>query len=265
MEKRRPQGVHVGSVVELFTPGLFGGGVGGRAQERALFGQLAVALLDGFSEAEIGDLDGAVAGDQEIPRFEIPVDQIPMVGVLEGVGDLIDHLQGPAPVEAARVVDQGVQRLAFDQFHRKEVSAGILADKVDRNDVGMAESGLGAGLSSEPLDQPGLFEVGGQHFEGDGPIQRYVSAPVDRSHRTGADEIPNFEVAETATDEGSFVRGPVLEVDGRLRDRVAGQCGRPGEIVGLRSRNIVGRGLVLGVVGGIVFVDVRGHRRLRAP
>ena len=47
-----------------------------------------------LSQAEVGNLDPAAAIDQDILRFDIAMDEFPFMGVLKGIANLRNDLQG---------------------------------------------------------------------------------------------------------------------------------------------------------------------------
>src|SRR5207249_2402153 len=80
------------------------------------------------------------------------------------------------------LLDERAQVVALQQLHRHVELAGRLADVVDGDDVGMAETADGLRLPLEALVQLLLGpEVGGEHLEGDHPAERGVCPAVSTS------------------------------------------------------------------------------------
>jgi hypothetical protein len=76
------------------------------------------------------------------------------------------------------------QRVALEVLHRDEQrAAGVLAEVVDVDGVGMAELGGQLGLGVEAPDQPGVGrQLGPQHLDRDLALERDLLAAVDRAH-----------------------------------------------------------------------------------
>ena len=81
--------------------GLLGGEVGGGAHDRAGLGQ-ALLGVDGPGDAEVGDLDGALVGDEDVAGLHVAVDDAVAMGVGEGGGHVGGDLDGPVGVQRAR-------------------------------------------------------------------------------------------------------------------------------------------------------------------
>ena len=93
-----------------------------------------------------------------------------LVGVIERVGDLVQHRDGFLKLETLALLENRVETLALEQLHGvpQQLTAG--ADAVDRDDVRVVEGGGGAGFAPEPLDGAlAKGERGWEHFDGDTP------------------------------------------------------------------------------------------------
>ena len=76
-----------------------------------------------------------------------------------------------------RIAQDGRERPAVDVLHDDEVRALVLAPVVDGDDVGVREVGGRLGLAAEALDErPVDGQLGEEHLEGDGPIERRSTA-----------------------------------------------------------------------------------------
>ena len=83
-------GVDVGAVVDGGAGDEeFGGGVvGGAHGEGGVFVVRGAEWVVDFGEAEVGDFDLVVGGDEDVARFDIEVVDVVGVGVVEGAADL---------------------------------------------------------------------------------------------------------------------------------------------------------------------------------
>src|SRR5437016_2137715 len=73
---------------------------------------------------------------QDIRRFQVPMDDFLLVGMLNGVGQGADE-RGGSGSGLGLAGEVLLQAAALDQLHRKIGSALMLADVKDRNDMGM--------------------------------------------------------------------------------------------------------------------------------
>ena len=146
-------------------------------------GQLVTyAGFDELRQPEVQHLQHALAGDHDVGRLEVPMNNAGGVGGGERVGDLHRVFQRLAEGQAF-ALDELVERLAIDPFHGDEVDAIRRTNVVDGNDIGMVERRGGSGLLGEALFP---FEVdhrlAGQDLDGDRTPQTRVERPVNRAH-----------------------------------------------------------------------------------
>ena len=107
--------------------------------------------------------------------------------LVQRVGDLDRVAQQLIERDRAPFQPRG-ERLALEVLHHQIVDAFLMANVVQRADVGVVEAGDGAGLALETLAQVGAAgDFRRQDLDGDGAIQPSVPATVDLAHPTGAD------------------------------------------------------------------------------
>ena len=105
---------------------------------------------------------------------------------IESVGDFDSQLQQSFQLHPF-CVDAMLQGHAIEKFHRDERLAILLADIIDRANVGMVQ--CGCGLSFAVKARQGLRIAGnflGQKLEGDKAMQADVLGLVDDTHPTTA-------------------------------------------------------------------------------
>ena len=93
--------------------------------------QLAVDL-EALAEPEVGEVRPGVAVEDDVRRLEVAMDDAHLVGVVDGVGDRLEDLDGLAQAQAALALDAGLEVGSVDQAHRDEQDAVGLARGVDR-------------------------------------------------------------------------------------------------------------------------------------
>ena len=149
-------------------------------------GQPAVRL-DPLGQAEVGDLRLALPVEQDVGRLEVAVDDAALVGVVDGLGHL-GHQPGRLARRQRAVGGLLGQAAALDEAHAEVVLALVLADLVDRHDVGVVEVGGRLGLDVEPLDVGLGGELAGQdHLQGDRPVEADLPGLVDDAHAAAGD------------------------------------------------------------------------------
>ncbi len=104
------------------------------------------------------------------------------------IGDLSQELEPSLERQAA--AGEGLpEGDAFDLLHRDEVHALLLADVVDRDQVGMIECRRRSRLAGEPRNPLRIRDrVGSENLEGDVPAERGVDRVVHVSHPAAAEQ-----------------------------------------------------------------------------
>ena len=207
---------HVGARVDAVSlaPDLLGAGVVRRAREAIRLGQ--AVTVDVAGQAEVDEADAAVFADQDVVRFDVPVDHAVVVRVVQRVADACDDLDDLGrPILAGDdvqlepwVVDHRRQVRSFDELHREEVCAVGLADVVDRHDGVVAELRGRRSLPAEPLDVDRRErDVRRQHLEGHAAAERHVHGFVDDSHAAAADLAQHAVLADVSFGRRCLVVG----------------------------------------------------------
>src|SRR5215218_3214006 len=232
------EGVHVGPAVDHPAAQHLGRAVvdGGRQG-------LSVAALGGRpDQPEVGHLD-RLAGQEEIFRLHVEVDDAGVVGVVEGVGHRAQQLGGGLGAEAPLAVEQVAQGAAADVLHHDPGQAPLLARVVDGDHVGVRQAGGGAGLAPELLGEAAVAgELGAGHLDGHHPVQLPVVAAVDDGHAALGDAGDDFvaTAAEGPADKGVQVGGVSGQGQSRCRSppggyRPAENCKQAGPTTARRS------------------------------
>ena len=115
-----------GPIVVDVAPGLLGGHVAGRAHDLAGLG-LARVDLEPLGQAEVGDLGGAVAVEQDVGRLEVAVHDAGLVRGVHGPGQR-GHQLGRRAAGLGRPLEAVGQAPPFEQLERDEGAAVGLAD-----------------------------------------------------------------------------------------------------------------------------------------
>src|SRR5579863_1371661 len=109
------------------------------------------------------------------------------VGRVEGVGDI--NRDRHQRLELKRTVaDQVFQGLAFEVLHGDESAAIVLANVVNRADVGVIQTGSGLGLAAEAAEQMLVGgNVVGKKFESNKAAQASVLGLENHPHPAAAE------------------------------------------------------------------------------
>ena len=156
---------------------LLGGHEGPRAEGHRLarragvLGDLLVHRRAHRGDAEVADLHLPGAGDEDVRRLDVAVDDAVAVGVGEAPRRLHQDRQRPLAVERA-LGQQLLQRRPVHVLHH-EVGAARRGAAVDHlDDVGVVEAGEDAGFLLEQLHHLRLLEqLGAQDLHGHAPAE----------------------------------------------------------------------------------------------
>jgi len=185
----------VAAVVGEFAAHLLGSHIPDGAHDQAIVreGRRVGARTEfrDFGEAEIEDLGVAVAGDHDVVGFEIAMGDAAGVRGGEALGYLHGKIDGPPRGKRRR----DAQGLPIDQL----LNEVVFADVEERDDVGVAEGGDGAGFLFKPLPPRGrCSDVGGQNLEGDVAAEAGVERLVDLAHASGAERCEDLVGSQTS-------------------------------------------------------------------
>ena len=115
-------------------------------------------VAERLGQAEVEDLDRAVPRQLDVRGLQVAVDDAVLVGVLEGLRDLLRDRQRFVDGDRA-LGDALVEGRALDQLHDQRARPVRFFEAVDRGDVGMVERREDVGLALE-ADHP--LVVGGE-------------------------------------------------------------------------------------------------------
>ena len=189
------EGVDVRAAVEGPRCDLLGRQVGDRSDERS---RLRQAGFGGrVRQTEVHDphaRPGAVlAGDHDVGRLDVAVDDPARVAVLERVGHLDPDVHHLAEVQRL-VPDQPQQVRALRDGHHEEERALVTPEVVDRHDRGVVHLGDELGLALEALLDLGRQVRRRDELDRHLAIQEWIPGTIDHSHASAA-ELPEDLVA----------------------------------------------------------------------
>ena len=135
----------------------------GRAEHLALVGQAAVerALARRLGQTEVQHLDDRLvplAGEHQVARLDVAVDHPLLVGVLEPERGLVDEVAGMGDRHRPLGLDQLGQVESLDVLHGENDALAAAEGGIGVDDIGVLQSGRGADLAAEPLEDPFAFD-----------------------------------------------------------------------------------------------------------
>jgi len=176
---------------------LLGRHIGGGADDGVGVSEGAVAL-EKFGDAEIGEVRLALDIEKDVARLEISMEHAALVSEMDGTGN--DGQQAGGARGGHRfATERSAERGAVDKGHAEIMLAGLFADFVNANDVGMIETGSGFGLGFEAAD--GIVrgeQAAADDFEGDDAVEGNLAGFEDGPHAAASNLFEEFEVAEEA-------------------------------------------------------------------
>ena len=214
--EHHPEGKKIRARVQFLGPDLLGGHVGHGAKHGAGAGEMVLRDFQSWGsicgrrlllerelgEAEIEKLGVAVEFDEDVGRLDVAMNHALGVRGGKGVGDLdgegeqdfdLQGLSGDAVLEGH----------AFEKFHGDEGLIVVLADLVDRADVGVVQRRSGTGLAAETFERMRIAgNVSRKEFEGDKAAQADVFGLVDYAHASAAEFLDDAVVRDGLADHG---------------------------------------------------------------
>jgi hypothetical protein len=131
-----------------------------------------------------------------------------------------------------------LESLALEKFHGDEGTAFEFSDIVDGANIGVIESGGGAGFATESLDGLGIVrDVVGKEFQSDAAAEADVLGFVNHAHATATEFFEDTVVRDGAAEDGGGFGHRAGSLTQRLR---ASKCGKSGF---LNPRNARGFGM----------------------
>src|SRR5205085_49344 len=128
-------------------------------------------------------------GHKDIGWLDVAMDDALRMRGVKGVGNFDAEVDKLVDLERA-AGEAIVERLALHPLHDDERVTLMLADVVDRADVGVVQAGRGSRFDAKPFHRlPIACEVFWNELEGDLPPKAGVVSTVDNAHAAGAELV----------------------------------------------------------------------------
>ena len=132
--KHNAQREDVTTAIQVFTGDLLRRHIRGRPDYCPRLGESLIGQH--VRHPEVHQLDTAIGEQEDVIRFDVPMDDAALMGVLQRLGDLKRDRDGFFRRQRPIALEPGAQRLAAQVLHGDELTAIIgVADLVDHHDA----------------------------------------------------------------------------------------------------------------------------------
>lgn len=207
----------IGAGIDLLAAKLLRSHIGHGPHGPARIGQAAGPFPEG--EPEVEQLEPSAAGQHQVGRLEIAVDDAGTVGRLQGRSELGgdgDDLGEGHGRDLVRPVEPLLERLPLVQRHDEEGAPLVLAHLLDLRDVRVVQGDRGPGLAAEavlvasrPSPIPQL--VPGEELESHLAAGLLIESAIDHAHATAAEQAEDTEMRHGGVEQ-------------RVPSRLPGRC-----------------------------------------
>ncbi len=150
-----------------------------------------------FGDAKIGEVGVAFLVQENVGRFDVPMDDSPAVGDGERPGDLVQ--QGSGLGQRPGTILQRLAQAAAAQPAHYQIGAVWLAPiVVEWDDVQMFQLGNQSGFALKAADEVGLVgELGQDHFDGHVAVEGGLVGAVHHAETTGSNLLAQLIAANS--------------------------------------------------------------------
>ncbi|HEV8336851.1 MAG TPA: hypothetical protein VGR67_10570 [Candidatus Polarisedimenticolia bacterium] len=158
-------------------------------------------------QPEIEDLHRAVGRDLDVRRLEIAMDDSPLVGRLESLGDLPCDRQGLLERHGP-VRDSVGERRSLDQLEHQRRRPGRFFHPIDGADGAVAQRGQDLSFTAETGEPVGIPGKGlREHLDGHLPVEPGILGAIHLAHAARAERSEDFIRAQTCSRRESHADG----------------------------------------------------------
>ncbi len=152
---------------------------------------------------EVGDLQQASVGDEDVRRAQVAVQDALAMRVVHGVADLTRVVHGARQVERALARDDGLERLAGHELHHDEEHVLLLLRGEDRDDVRVIEAGEEPRLAQEFAEIDALLV---RNLQRNFLVNPRVFGEVHGAEPAAADRLEDFVLPDDLSAEEHWRR-----------------------------------------------------------
>jgi hypothetical protein len=161
------------------------------------------ALVGQLREAEIRELRVAAAGEENVRRLDIAVQNVGPVRGRQAVCNTDQQFHALPPTVLQRAHSPIGKRAAVDELGDEVLAAVELACVVHRKNVWMVERRRHSSFLLKPPPGVGVEQVLGKELDRHGPIEIQVGAAADDAHAAGGNDAVDAVMADRRADSDS--------------------------------------------------------------
>ena len=140
-------------------------------------------------DAEVRDLDAAVAQHHDVLRLDVAVDDAARMRVAQPLHNLCDEMQRLAPVQTPAPLHILLECDAVDELHDDVLRRGA-RHVIDRNDVRVGEHRDGLGFVVEAAAEIRVArEIAFQYLDRHKAVEPVALGLIDHCHAAAADQL----------------------------------------------------------------------------
>jgi hypothetical protein len=194
------KGIHVGATVDLLVANLLGGDVVDRSDHLLrICHRTAVGCAR--TEPEIGEITVLLAGDEDIRRLHVSMNETPFMCSVERGSDLFDDRERALGLKRSVTAQKRAKVGAGDVAHRDVEELPEFARLVDRDDVRMVERRSELRLAEEPLAKGIVFtQLRREELQRNLSLQAKIVCAVDDAHPAAPEDALEVVLAEVRSD-----------------------------------------------------------------
>src|SRR6266566_9074354 len=139
-----------------------------------------------LGQPEVQNLRLPAAGHENVRRLDVSVDDPLSVGRVQCVGDLNAEIEQPLGLQRPSC-NEVLKGLPLQELHDDKVLSLVLADLMDRANIGMIQGGSCPRFTLKSLQRLMIGrELIGQELQSDVAAQTQVFGLIDHTHATAA-------------------------------------------------------------------------------
>ncbi len=163
---------------------------------------------DGPGQAEVGDLDVAVGGDEDVLGLDVAVDDLGRVGGRQRDEHLLEQLERAVGRHRRFLAHEVAQRAAGDVLHDEIGDVAVAALVEDRDHVAVVELGGRLGLADETVGELLVVAEPVVHdLDRDLAVEPAVDSKEHAGHAAACNAVADqVAVVEDASDQGIIAR-----------------------------------------------------------
>ena len=140
-----------------------------------------------FCQSEVEQLHAGALGDENVLRFDVTVDHLPVIRRAKRFDGLDRDLQHTPLGQRARLLDEPAERAAVQHFHHDEILTLLSAHEINLHDVRVADRGSVLRLAQEIFHELRILgKLAAENLDRHVAVQRRIKSAIHRAHPAAA-------------------------------------------------------------------------------